>query len=100
MAVADVFTALTEDRPYRQGMQIDDTLTIMRDMAGRSALDADVVRLLADDVSRINRARLDGQRKAAENFQQLRALCRKPDKTGPEGEAPVHDGEPYGHRAF
>lgn len=100
MAVADVFTALTEDRPYRKGMQIDDTLTVMRDMAGRSALDADVVRLLADDVARINRARLDGQRKAAENFQQLRALCRKPDETGPEGEAPVHDGEPYGHRAF
>ena len=100
MAVADVFTALTEDRPYRKGMQIDDTLTVMRDMAGRSALDADVVRLLADDVARINRARLDGQRKAAENFQQLRALCRKPDETGPEGEASVHDGEPYGHRAF
>lgn len=100
MAVADVFTALTEDRPYRKGMRIGDALTIMRDMAGRNALDADVVHLLADDVARINRARLDGQRKAAENFQQLRALCRKPDENGPEDEMPARDGAPCARRAF
>ena len=62
----------------------------MRDMARRDALDRDMVSLLADDVERINQARLRGQGKAAENFQQLRVLCRKPGKAEPIWAASVH----------
>ena len=90
MSVADVFTALTEDRPYREGMPVGEALEIMRDMARRDALDRDMVSLLADDVERINQARLRGQGKAAENFQQLRVLCRKPGKAEPIWAASVH----------
>ena len=32
MAVADVFTALTEDRPYRLGMDFDKTRDVLRDI--------------------------------------------------------------------
>jgi HD-GYP domain-containing protein (c-di-GMP phosphodiesterase class II) len=34
MAVADAFSAMTTDRPYRQGMSRDQALSIMRDGAG------------------------------------------------------------------
>lgn len=77
MAVADVFTALAEDRPYRPGMEPHKALEVMRDMTRQHALDSDIVAMLADHVAGINRARIHGQRKAAENFLQLRALCDK-----------------------
>lgn len=75
MAVADVFTALAEDRPYRSGMEPHKALEVMWDMTRQHALDTDIVALLAAHVTAVNRARIHGQRKAAQNFLQLRALC-------------------------
>jgi HD-GYP domain-containing protein (c-di-GMP phosphodiesterase class II) len=46
MAVADVFTALSEDRPYRSGLKRGEVLSIMRGMARDSALDRELVALL------------------------------------------------------
>ena len=34
LAVSDVFEALTADRPYRDGMPVDEALAIMRRDAG------------------------------------------------------------------
>ncbi|MEZ4417559.1 MAG: HD domain-containing phosphohydrolase [Gemmatimonadota bacterium] len=45
MAVADVFEALTADRPYRAPMQFEQVTKILRGMSG-SALDGDVVETL------------------------------------------------------
>jgi HD-GYP domain-containing protein (c-di-GMP phosphodiesterase class II) len=53
MAVADVFTALTEDRPYRPSMSNDKALSILDEMVKSGALDGDVVGMLRrnfDDV--------------------------------------------------
>jgi HD-GYP domain-containing protein (c-di-GMP phosphodiesterase class II) len=53
MAVADVFTALTEDRPYRTAMQNEEALSILKGMADNDTLDSDVVGMLMrnfDDV--------------------------------------------------
>jgi HD-GYP domain-containing protein (c-di-GMP phosphodiesterase class II) len=46
MAVADVFVALAEDRPYREGMSQDNVLEVMQKMAESGALDADILVLL------------------------------------------------------
>jgi putative nucleotidyltransferase with HDIG domain len=46
MAVADVFTALREDRPYRDGMSRHEIERIMRDMASRPVLDKRIVDVL------------------------------------------------------
>lgn len=46
VAVADVFTALTEDRPYRSGMSPRAAADILWRMVGEGALDGDVVRTL------------------------------------------------------
>ena len=75
IAVADVFTALTEDRPYRAGMPLAQAMGIIQSMAELSYLDANVVALLADNVVRVNRARIRAQRRAAANFVVMRRLC-------------------------
>jgi len=43
VAVADVFTALTEERPYRRGMSTREAVRILREMADEGGLDRDVV---------------------------------------------------------
>ena len=48
VAVSDVFTALTEERPYRRGMSGREALTILQGMADNGALDRDLVALMAD----------------------------------------------------
>ncbi|MCF7792932.1 MAG: HD domain-containing protein [Candidatus Cloacimonetes bacterium] len=46
MAVADIFTALAENRPYRKGMDQKEIVRIMRQFADRSLIDSKLVRLL------------------------------------------------------
>ncbi len=50
VAVADVFEALTADRPYRPAMPVEAALAIMRESAGEH-LAADVIETLADTVA-------------------------------------------------
>jgi HD-GYP domain-containing protein (c-di-GMP phosphodiesterase class II) len=57
MAVADVFTALSEKRPYREGMSSEAAMAIIRRMADDGALDADIATLLDSHL-----AEIDGQR--------------------------------------
>ena len=75
IAVADVFTALTEDRPYRAGMPLAEAMGIIESMAELCYLDANVVALLAEYVVVVNRARIRAQRRAAANFVVMRRLC-------------------------
>lgn len=75
IAVADVFTALTEDRPYRNGMPLAEAMKIIASMAELGYLDNGVVALLADNVLRVNKERIRAQRKAAANFVVMRRLC-------------------------
>jgi len=61
MAVADMFTALTEDRPYRPGMDRSKTLSILEESASSGALDPDVVAALKHHYDQINEIRLNEQ---------------------------------------
>ena len=47
IAVADVFQALVQDRPYRKGMTQDEVLEVLRAQAGRGRLDRTLVDLAA-----------------------------------------------------
>lgn len=49
LACCDIFQALTEDRPYRKGMEFDRALKIMEDMAGRGKIDAQVVKTIREE---------------------------------------------------
>jgi HD-GYP domain-containing protein (c-di-GMP phosphodiesterase class II) len=46
MVVSDVFTALTEKRPYRDAMSIADALKIINNMVSENKLDGDVAEIL------------------------------------------------------
>lgn len=43
MAICDIFQALTEDRPYRKGMSIDEAYKIMKNMADNGYIDKDIM---------------------------------------------------------
>ncbi len=48
LQVADVFTALTEDRPYRRSMSSDEALKIIEDEVDKGRLDGDVYSVLRE----------------------------------------------------
>jgi HD-GYP domain-containing protein (c-di-GMP phosphodiesterase class II) len=49
MMVADIFTALAEDRPYRKGMSKQEIIRILKQFSDRDLLDTAVVNLLLDN---------------------------------------------------
>jgi len=69
MAVADVFTAITEDRPYRQGMTSERALQVLKQMVDNSALDSKVVSLLSLHFEEINSFRIVAQAAASKEYQ-------------------------------
>lgn len=73
MAVADVFTAVTEDRPYRKGMSRDAAIRELRDMVSHGELDGSLVDLLVKHYDKINLLRAASQAKAEEEYEKFRA---------------------------
>jgi len=73
MAVADVFTALTEDRPYRKGMAKEGALQVLRKMADDSELDKRVVTVLEEQFDTLNGLRADAQTRATREYEEFRA---------------------------
>ncbi len=57
IAVADVFTAITEDRPYRRGMARAECLAVLDRQVRDGALDGDVVAMLRRDFDRVRQIR-------------------------------------------
>ncbi len=68
MAVADVFTAITEDRPYRKGMSGKEALRIIEGMAKNNSLDPSIVSVASTYFKHLNDVRLDAQLKAGEEY--------------------------------
>lgn len=71
MAVADVFTAITENRPYRRGMDDENTVIILNNMVNSGAIDGRIVDLLKDNFQEINDIREDAQQKASEMYEKF-----------------------------
>jgi len=71
MAVADVFTAITEDRPYRKGMEKSHSLRILRAMADRHLLDREVLKQLESRFGDLSDLRRDAQREACGSYEEL-----------------------------
>lgn len=68
LAIADLFVALTEDRPYRKGMKVTKAVAIMKDMASRSFIDAEILEILNDKMSYINEVRDYNQRRIQKKY--------------------------------
>ncbi len=69
IAVADVLTALTEDRPYRQGMPVEKAFDILTGMVKNGALDGELVTLVHDNMDLLEERRREAQNSAAMRFQ-------------------------------
>jgi HD-GYP domain-containing protein (c-di-GMP phosphodiesterase class II) len=68
MAVADVFTAIMEDRPYRKGMDSREALAVIKKMGRASALDEHVIAALEKHFDEVNSRRSAAQQEAAEEY--------------------------------
>ncbi|MCK8824925.1 HD-GYP domain-containing protein [Fuchsiella alkaliacetigena] len=68
IAVADVFTAITEDRPYREGMDSQQALNILEDMARDEALDEEIVLVLKNNYQEIDCLRKWAQEHEAQEY--------------------------------
>jgi HD-GYP domain-containing protein (c-di-GMP phosphodiesterase class II) len=71
MAVADVFTAITEKRPYREGMDDSHAIRILNDMVASGALDEKVVGVLIDNFQMIKELREISQQDAAKEYEKF-----------------------------
>jgi HD-GYP domain-containing protein (c-di-GMP phosphodiesterase class II) len=65
MAVADIFTAITEDRPYRKGMPNEQVVSVLNSMVENQSICPYVVSILMDNFELINEIRRDAQQKAS-----------------------------------
>ncbi len=61
MTVADIFTAVREDRPYRPGMTREQAVEVLRDGAASGATDGTLVGALLDAFDDVDAARVDAQ---------------------------------------
>lgn len=71
MSVADTFSALTEDRPYRPSMRCENAVQIVRNMAREGALDPDIVSILAQNAEEIYDICMTTGVSAMEDYEQL-----------------------------
>lgn len=69
MAVSDVFTAITEDRPYRAGMSKEEALELIESLANKNALDKSIVSLLKANYEEINNIRSNAQMRALSKYE-------------------------------
>ena len=51
--MADIFSALVEDRPYRTGMNPPDALSVLQDMVAQHKIDARLVEDVAANLDQL-----------------------------------------------
>lgn len=69
MAVADVYTAISEDRPYRKGMQRSAAKQLLQRMVANGALDGSLVECLCDNIATVEGARVEAQTTAVARYE-------------------------------
>jgi HD-GYP domain-containing protein (c-di-GMP phosphodiesterase class II) len=89
MAVADIFTALAEDRPYRKGMTRKEIKKILKDLASNSILDARIVNLLFKNIDQIS-AYVKKKQASAKKFYEQQFGYVEPKKLSYIGDGPGH----------
>jgi HD-GYP domain-containing protein (c-di-GMP phosphodiesterase class II) len=69
MAVADIFTALTEDRPYRKGLGRAEVLAILQDWSAKHFIDSGVLTTLKTNFDRISSVTQERQAEIKEFYE-------------------------------
>jgi HD-GYP domain-containing protein (c-di-GMP phosphodiesterase class II) len=71
MCVSDVFTAITEDRPYRTGMTPGEANTVLHSMVKSGAIDAEIVNLLERNIEDVNGMRHIAQTESGKMYEDI-----------------------------
>ena len=77
MGVADVFAALTENRPYREGMDKKGARKILQSMANNGKLDKSLVNITLKNFDEMNEIRELAQEGARHQYTEFRSLLDK-----------------------
>jgi len=75
IAVADGFTAITENRPYRPGLPEEKVQRILKAMADQNKLDAFLVSVILDKYTEFNQLREQAQVQAEVDYEELKQLA-------------------------
>ena len=76
IALADVFTALTENRPYRKGMKKGEVTSLLMDMNDKNELDKRLVHILLSDYDAFGAVREKAQTQASTDYHAFRKSLR------------------------
>jgi HD-GYP domain-containing protein (c-di-GMP phosphodiesterase class II) len=68
MAVADVFTALVEKRPYRSGLSPQKAMPILQNMASKGWLDGDLVQMISGNFDEMNTICQQAEESAVQDY--------------------------------
>ena len=79
MTVADIFTALTEDRPYRKGMGKVEVIEIFSKMVSDGKIDKKVTAILLEKYEEMNGARSKAQKEHDANLKDFWDRSRELD---------------------
>lgn len=69
MAVADIFTAISEDRPYRKSMEKSDIMRILKNMGMQKQIDYDLVSVVEKHYDQISHVRSIAQTETYKDYQ-------------------------------
>ncbi len=68
MAVADIFSAITEERPYRKPMSREQAMRVMWENVERGEISGEIVKLLDENFDTVNEARMIRSREAGARY--------------------------------
>ena len=77
MAVADIFTAITEDRPYRKGMDKKSAMAVLQAMVDDGEIDERLVKLILENFDFMNEARDLAQKEAIREYLDFNTLLKQ-----------------------
>ena len=77
MTVSDIFTALTEDRPYRKGMKKEAVVEIFSSMVAEGKIDKRVTEALLDNYEEMNSVRSQAQKAHDTNLKEFWSQSRE-----------------------
>ncbi len=68
LMVADLFTALAEKRPYRDGMKANEVVSFLQQMADKGKIDANIVAIVINHYREIYTKVSESQKRALKNY--------------------------------
>jgi len=69
MAVADIFAAIAEDRPYRKGMAKEEVIQTINNLSSRQLLDSKIANLLFENYDKVHAYVMDAQAAARKFYE-------------------------------